>query len=74
LKNNEIPLGSQILQVADSVSSMATSRSYQNKKSFDLILAELEMYKGTQFNPVICEHMIDLIKSGIIQNYFKSKK
>ena len=74
LKGNQIPFGSQILQVADSVSSMATKRSYQDQKSFDEVITELEMYKGTQFNPEICDHMIDLIKSGIIENYFNSKQ
>ncbi len=74
LKSNDIPLGSQILQVADSVSSMATSRSYQKDKSFDEIISELELYKGTQFNPAICEHMIELIKSGVVEKQFKNSK
>lgn len=74
LEGNDIPLGSQILQVADSVSSMATRRSYQNKKTFDEIIEELEIYSGTQFNPKIAKAMIKLVKEGTVKNYFKSQK
>lgn len=73
IDGSEIPLGAQILQVADSVSSMATKRSYQKKKTFDEIIGELKMYKHTQFNPIICEHMIDLIESGTIEDYFNNR-
>lgn len=73
LKTDEIPFGSQILQVADSVSSMATRRSYQQEKSFDEIIEELDMYNGVQFNPEISEVMVKLIQQGKVQKYFKSK-
>ncbi len=72
LKGNEIPYGSQILQVADSVSSMATKRTYQVKRSFEEIIQELQLYSGVQFNPEITEIMIQLIKDGVVENYFKS--
>ena len=74
LKQDEIPYGSQILQVADAVSSMATERSYQRSKSFDQIVAELKLYSGIQFNPIIAKAMIDLIEQGIVSKYFKSQK
>lgn len=74
LKDDQIPFGAQILQVADSVSSMASSRIYQKSKTFSQIITELELYKGTQFNPIICDHMIELIQSGVIEDYFKFNK
>ncbi|AIO18639.1 Cyclic di-GMP phosphodiesterase response regulator RpfG [Candidatus Izimaplasma bacterium HR1] len=74
LQGDEIPIGSQILQVADSVSSMATRRSYQKEKTFDEIIDELNMYKGVQFNPEITDYMIELINEGVIKDYFKTHK
>ncbi len=73
LAGSEIPLGAQILQVADSVSSMATKRSYTKGKTFEEIIDELEMYSGTQFNPNIARIMIRLIKSGRVKDHFKER-
>ena len=74
LKGDKIPFGAQILQVADSVSSMATKRSYQEEKSFEKIIDELDMYRGTQFNPIITDCMIELIEEGVVEEYFKKQK
>lgn len=74
LKEDEIPFGAQILQVADSVSSMATKRSYQKEKNFKEILDELQLYRGVQFNPKIADAMSKLMLREDIQEYFKSRQ
>lgn len=62
LKGDEIPLGSQIISVADAVSTMKTGRPYARKKSIVEIIDELERCKGTQFNPTIANIMIVHLK------------
>ncbi len=74
LKQDEIPFGSQILQVADSVSSMATKRSYSNIKSLEEIREELEMYSSTQFSPYVASTMIRLIDNGSIKEYYDKRR
>jgi putative nucleotidyltransferase with HDIG domain len=73
LKEQEIPLGSQIITVADAVSSMATKRPYTEIKTSQEILNELKMYKGSQFSPVPTEAMIELIESGYLDQYYKTR-
>lgn len=73
LSKDQIPFLSQILTVADSVSSMATRRPYQKKKETNEIIKELKMYKGIQFNPEIADIMIDLLESGVIDEYYKEE-
>jgi|LGVE01.1.fsa_nt_gb hypothetical protein len=73
LSQTKIPLGAQILGVADSVSSMATLRPYSKQKNLLEIIDELEMYKGTQFSPDIADIMIELIKEGKIDDIFKER-
>jgi HD-GYP domain-containing protein (c-di-GMP phosphodiesterase class II) len=74
IKQNVIPFGSQILQVADSVSSMATKRSYSDIKTMNQIKEELILYSGTQFSPKVVEAMINLINNGHISNYYNSRR
>ena len=71
LAGAKIPIGAQILCVADSVSSMATVRSYSAQKSSSAIKEELILFKGVQFSPVVCDHMIDMIDEGLVSSYFK---
>lgn len=74
IKQNDIPLGSQILQVADSVSSMATKRSYSDIKTMNEIKSELELYSSTQFSPVVVKAMIELINEGHVSAYYNSRR
>ena len=53
LSENDIPLGSRILCVADSFDAMVTSRTYKPTIPPEDALAELERCSGTQFDPKI---------------------
>jgi len=74
LKQNKIPIGSQILQIADSVSAMAKQRVYSDAKTCEEIIEEIEMYKGTQFSPIIADLMIKLIENKKISQYYESRR
>ena len=73
LSKEDMPLGSQILGVCDSVSSMATKRPYTVVKSSFEILQELKLYKGTQFSPRVADEMIKFIEEGKLDLYYKDK-
>ncbi len=73
LKGDEIPLISQILQVADSVSTMSTRRPYSVIKSNSEIIDELILFKGKQFSPVIADVMIDIIKKTKLKRIYSKR-
>lgn len=66
LKGEEIPLVARIICVADALDAMDSNRCYRKRLSKDVILSELETYKGTQFDPKIAQLAIDMINSGEI--------
>ncbi len=70
LAGTDISIGGQILCVADAVSSMATIRSYSAQKSCQDIKDELILFKGIQFSPIVCNHMIEMIDEGVVSEYF----
>jgi len=76
LKGDEIPLGAQILCVADSFDAMVTERPYRDKETkrltIDEAVEELVKNKGTQFNPKIVDTFIEIIKEN--PNIFSKKE
>lgn len=63
----DIPLWARIICVADSFDAMNSDRCYRKHLTKDVILNELEKNKGLQFDPVIAQHMIDMIMDGTIK-------
>jgi HD-GYP domain-containing protein (c-di-GMP phosphodiesterase class II) len=53
LAGEAIPLEARILAVCDAVEAMASDRPYQQARSVQEIIAELERCAGTQFDPVV---------------------
>ena len=70
LIEDKIPLGAQIIGVADAVSSMATKRPYTEIKTSQEILRELKLYKGSQFAPDACDEMIKYIEDGFLDSFY----
>lgn len=62
LAGEQIPLGSRILQVADSIDAMVTPRSYKSGRCADEVMAELVRCRGTQFDPVIADIALDWLR------------
>lgn len=67
LKGEEIPLIARIICVADSLDAMNSNRCYRPKLTKEVILDELEKNKGKQFDPDIVDHVLKLIKQGVIK-------
>ena len=61
LKGEEIPEEARILAVADSYDAMTSNRTYHETKPQDYARGEIERGRGTQFDPVIADAMLELI-------------
>lgn len=55
LKGNDIPLASRIIIVSDTIDAMTTDRPYRKRLSLDIVVAELQKCRGTQFDPSIVD-------------------
>lgn len=64
LAGEDIPLCARIICVADSYDAMSTNRCYRSHLRREKILSELRDNAGTQFDPKIVKHMIDMISDG----------
>jgi hypothetical protein len=51
LAGEDIPLGARIVMIADTTDAMTTDRPYRRALSYEKVVAELEKYAGTQFDP-----------------------
>jgi len=82
LRENEIPLISQILSVADAWDAMLSKRAYRNSLSFKKALAEIKSNNGTQFSPqvtdvfikIIEDDKIDKLKVDVLNNEINNSK
>ena len=61
LKEDEIPLLSQIISVADSWHAMTSQRVYKKQLTKEEAIDELLKNRGTQFSPVVIDKFIKLI-------------
>jgi len=62
LYGQHIPLGARIIAAADAYDAMTSDRPYRNAMSMDEALAEIDRQKGRQFDPVVAEALIDIIR------------
>ncbi len=53
LAGDRIPIGARIVMIADTSDAMTTDRSYREALNYDRLLAELERYSGSQFDPAL---------------------
>ena len=65
LMGEEIPELARIIGVADAYDAMTSKRSYRDVLPQEIVLAEIEKGKATQFDPVIAEHMVQIMKKDI---------
>lgn len=50
-----IPLASRIILIADTIDAMTTDRPYRKRLSLEIVIAELQKCRGTQFDPSIVD-------------------
>ncbi len=55
LRQNEIPLGSRIIAVADAYEAMTSNRPYREAMNNEAALVEIERGGGTHFDPEVAE-------------------
>jgi hypothetical protein len=55
LSGKNIPLGSRIILIADTIDAMNTDRPYRKRLSLDVVVAELQKCKATQFDPALVD-------------------
>ena len=61
LAGDAIPRPARIIAVADTYDAMSSSRSYRKGLPQDVVRAEIEKGKGTQFDPEFADLMLQLI-------------
>ncbi|MGM0502610.1 MAG: PocR ligand-binding domain-containing protein, partial [Bacillota bacterium] len=82
LKENEIPVISQILAVADAWDAMLSKRAYRNSLSSEKALEEIKKNKDSQFAPqvadafikIIEENKIEQLEIGVLNNEINNSK
>ena len=62
LKGEDIPTEARIIAVADAYDAMSSKRSYHNIYAQEYIKNELMTCKGTQFDPVFADIMLEIIE------------
>ncbi|MFH2139133.1 MAG: HD domain-containing phosphohydrolase [Candidatus Omnitrophota bacterium] len=62
LKGDDIPLGARILTVADSFEAMLSMRPYRKKMTVSQAVTEIVKNSGEQFDPVIVDAFVRVIK------------
>lgn len=61
IKGHEIPLGSRIILVADTIDAMTTDRPYRKRLPLEVVTAELQKCKGSQFDPDVVDHVVSSV-------------
>lgn len=69
LGGNNIPLGAQIIALADTFDTITTGRDYKKAFSFEEAIQELNRVKGTQFNPELIDVFAGIIKRKMIDGH-----
>lgn len=61
ISSEEIPMEARIIAIADAYDAMSSRRSYRDVLPQTQVRGEVEKGKGTQFDPVYAEIMLDMI-------------
>jgi response regulator RpfG family c-di-GMP phosphodiesterase len=61
LRGDQIPLGSRIILVSDTLEAMTSDRPYRKGMPLEAVLSELHKYSGSQFDPVCVDAMLRLL-------------
>lgn len=63
LYGKNIPLGARIITVADAFDAMTSDRPYRKALTVDEATAEIAMQKGRQFDPVVAEALLEVLRN-----------
>ena len=68
-KGEEIPLGSRIIAVGDSIDAMASSRAYRGALPLETVRSEIEKNSGLMYDPDVAKAMLD--NWQIVENTYR---
>ena len=71
LKSLEIPIGSRIMAVADTYDAITSERPYRNIETHNYAVKEIVRCSGTQFDPEVVEHFIEI--AGLLKTVEQKK-
>ena len=60
-KGEFVPICARLLAIADAFDAMTTHRVYREASARDVAFAELRRFAGTQFDPLLVEHFINVV-------------
>lgn len=63
LKGEDIPLFARIAAIADTFDAMTSKRTYRDSLSLDVVKAEIERCKGTQFDPHLADIFLNILNN-----------
>ena len=63
LKGEEIPYLARITALADTFDAMTSKRTYRDALPLETVIAEFERCKGTQFDPMLADVFLDILKN-----------
>ncbi len=63
LKSEQIPLGSRIFTMVDTLDAMTSDRPYRKALPFDAVTSEIKRCCGTQFDPDLAELFLSITRS-----------
>ncbi|MCC7134398.1 MAG: HD-GYP domain-containing protein [Gemmatimonadales bacterium] len=61
LAGSAIPFGARIIMISDTIDAMTTDRPYRKALSFEKVVAELQKYRGSQFDPSIVDATVNSV-------------
>ena len=60
LQGQQIPIGSRIFGLVDTLDAMTSDRPYRKALPFEAVISEVKMYRGTQFDPEIADIFLSI--------------
>lgn len=63
LAGEDIPYLARIAAIADSFDAMTSKRAYRDSLPIDVVIAEFEKFRGTQFDPNIDDVFLDILRN-----------
>ena len=71
-KKQELPLGSRIIAVCDSIDAMASARAYRKALPLDTVYEEIEKNIGLMYDPDVAKKLLD--NRSIIEEVYGHKE
>ena len=66
LAGEDIPVIARLICISDAFDAMNSCRCYRKNLTPDIILNELKNNSGKQFDPIMIDHLLKLIETGVI--------